>query len=107
MVMNVRLIYVIFRVKGVPVTTAWRVFSLPIKERPPPHPPIWMVAANLLNKILGTADKEWSSSLRVRRGVNNTSASRRGMLRNISQGLGLILWYDAPVVKGHEVHTGF
>jgi hypothetical protein len=29
------------------------------------------------------------------------------MLQNIKQGLGLILWYDAPVVKGREIHTGF
>jgi len=32
--------------KGVPVTTAWRVLSSRMEERPP----IWRVAANVLNK---------------------------------------------------------
>jgi hypothetical protein len=35
-------------------------------------PPIWMVAANPLNKVSGTADKCWSSILRVGRGANNS-----------------------------------
>jgi hypothetical protein len=33
----------------------------------------WMVAANILNKQFGTADKGWSSSLGVGRGANNSS----------------------------------
>jgi hypothetical protein len=70
-------------------------------------PPIWMVAANLLNKVSGRADKAWSSSLSVGQGTNNSSLLRRRVLRNIAQGLGLILWYDAPVVKERETHTGF
>jgi hypothetical protein len=37
------------RVKWVPVTTAWRVLSLRMEERPP----IWRVAANKLNKQSG------------------------------------------------------
>jgi len=45
----------------VPVTTAWRVLRLQMEEQPP----IWRVAANILNKQLQTADKEWSSSLGV------------------------------------------
>jgi len=36
------------------------------------RPPIWMVAANILNKQLRTAD-EWCSSLGVGRGANNAS----------------------------------
>jgi hypothetical protein len=34
---------------------------------------IWWVAANILNKQSRTADKMWSSSLRVGRGANNFS----------------------------------
>jgi len=41
------------RDKWVPVTTAWRVLRLRIEERPP----IWKVAANILNKQSRTADK--------------------------------------------------
>jgi hypothetical protein len=59
----------ISRDKWVPVTTAWRVLRLRMEERPP----IWMVAANILNKQSRTADKEWSSSLGVGRGANNSS----------------------------------
>jgi hypothetical protein len=33
----------------------------------------WRVAANMLNKQSRTADKGWSSSLRVWRGANNSS----------------------------------
>jgi len=46
------------RDKWVPVTAAWRVFRLRMEERPP----IWKVAANILNKQSRTADKGWSSS---------------------------------------------
>jgi hypothetical protein len=53
--------------KWVPVTTAWRVLRLRMEERPP----IWRVAANVLNKQSRTADKGWSSSLGVGRGANN------------------------------------
>ena len=35
------------------VTTAWRVLRLRMEERPP----IWRVAANILNKQLRTGDK--------------------------------------------------
>ena len=48
------------RDKWVPVTTAWRVLRLRMEERPP----LWRVAANMLNKESRTADKGWSSSLR-------------------------------------------
>jgi hypothetical protein len=33
---------------------------------------IWRIAANILNKQSRTADKEWSSSLGVGRGANNS-----------------------------------
>ena len=58
--------------KWVPVTTAWCVLSLRMEERPP----IWRVAANILNKQSRTADEGWSSSLGVGRGANNTSLSK-------------------------------
>ena len=62
----------------VPVTTAWRVLRLRIEERPP----LWRVAANILNKQSRTADEGWSSSLGVGRGANNPSRKTL-MLRNI------------------------
>jgi len=40
-----------------PVTTARRVLRMRMEERPP----IWRVAANILNKQLRTADKGWST----------------------------------------------
>jgi hypothetical protein len=51
--------------KLVPVTTArsgWR-----------KRPPIWRVAADILNKQSRTFDKGWSSSLGVGRGADNSS----------------------------------
>jgi hypothetical protein len=39
--------------KWVPVTTAWRVLRLRMEERPP----MWRVAANILNKQSRTAEK--------------------------------------------------
>jgi hypothetical protein len=59
--------------KWVPVTTAWHVLRLRMEERPP----IWRVAANILNKQLRTADNGWSSSLGVGRGANNSSPLKR------------------------------
>ena len=35
------------------------------------RPPIWRVAANVLNKQSRTAEEGWSSSLGVGRGANN------------------------------------
>jgi len=51
--------------KWVPVTTEWRVLGLRMEE----WPPIWSVAANILNKHSRTADEGWFSSLGVGRGV--------------------------------------
>jgi len=56
-------------VMWVAVTTAWRVLRLRIEERPP----VWRVAANILNKQSRTADTGWSPSLGVQWGVNNSS----------------------------------
>ena len=57
------------RYKWVPVTTAWRVLWLGMEERPP----IWRIAANILNKQSRAADKGWYSSLEVGRGAKNYS----------------------------------
>jgi len=56
----------------VPVTKAWRFLSLRLGERPP----IWSVAANILNKQSRTTDKGWSSSLGFGRGANNSSPEK-------------------------------
>ena len=55
--------------KWVPVTTAWRVVGLRLEEQPP----IWRVAANILNKQSRTADEWWSYRLGVGGGANNAS----------------------------------
>jgi hypothetical protein len=47
--------------KWAPVTVAWYALRLQMKE----WSPTWRVAANILNKQLWTADKVWSSGLRV------------------------------------------
>jgi hypothetical protein len=62
-------IFLSFRDKWVPVTMKWRVLRSRMKERPP----IWRVTANILNKQSRTVDKGWSSSIGVRRGVDNNS----------------------------------
>ena len=56
------------------------------------RPPIWKVAANILNKQSRIAGKGWSSILGVGRGANNCSPLKRVLLRNIhreSPGTGL------------------
>jgi hypothetical protein len=57
------------RDEWVPVATAWRVLRLRMEE----WPPIWRVAANILNRQSPTADKGWSSSLRFEQGAKNLS----------------------------------
>jgi hypothetical protein len=47
--------------KWVPVTMAWHILRLWMEE----WPPIWWVAANILNKQSWTAGEGWSSSLGV------------------------------------------
>ena len=55
--------------KWVPVTTAWRILRLRMEE----HPPIWRVAANILNRQSLTADKGWPSSWGDEGSANNSS----------------------------------
>ena len=50
-----------FRDKWVPVTMVCHILRLQMEEQPP----IWRVAANILNKQSRTADKGWSSSLEI------------------------------------------
>jgi len=45
--------------KWIPVTTAWRVLTLRMEERPP----VWRLAANILNKQSRAVEKGWSPSL--------------------------------------------
>ena len=89
--------------KWVPAPTAWCVLGLWMEEQPT----IWRIAANILNKQSRTADKEWSSSLGVGQGANNSSTLKCILLQNIHrQSLGprLILWYDQSNDKeGHEI----
>jgi hypothetical protein len=55
--------------KWVPVTTAWHVLGLRMEE----WPSLLWVAVNMLNKQLQMAYKEWSSSLGIGWGANNSS----------------------------------
>jgi hypothetical protein len=47
---------------------------------------IWRVAVNISNKQSPTADKVWSTSLRVGRGVNISLTYRNSSLLNATQG---------------------
>ena len=72
----------------VPVTTAWRVLNLRMGGRPP----IWRVAANILNKQSRTTDKVWPSSLGVGRGANN--CFKLCLLRNTNTCVALPIIYS-------------
>jgi hypothetical protein len=77
--------------KWVPLIMSWRVLRLWMEERSP----VWRVAAKVLNKLLGTADKGWSSSLGLGEGLTTHNRENVSLLRNIyrkSFGPGLILW---------------
>jgi hypothetical protein len=52
------------------------------------RPPIWRGAAKVLNKQSRAADKGWSFSLGVERSANNSSPSKRIMLRNVHTEIG-------------------
>jgi hypothetical protein len=85
--------------KLVPVTTAWHVLRLRMEERPP----IWRVAANILNMQSQIADKGWSSSLGVGRGANNSSLWKPiSVMKHLQTkpGPGLILWCDQSNKRG-------
>jgi hypothetical protein len=71
-------LYSFLRDKWVSVITAWRILRLRNEERPP----IWRVAANILNKQLRTVDKGRSSSMGVGRGANNVWPYKRILLLN-------------------------
>ena len=73
--------------KYVHVTTAWRVLRLRMEERPP----VWRVAAIVLNKQSRIFDKGWSSSLGVGRGTDNSSPFKLPLLRNMKMCLGPVL----------------
>ena len=40
------------------------------------RPPIWRIAANILNKQSRAGDRVWSSNIGVERGVNNSSSKK-------------------------------
>jgi hypothetical protein len=67
--------------RWVPVTTAWRVLRLRMEERPP----IWSVAANILNKQSRTAEKGWSFSLGIGLGDNKSSLWKQMFVTKHSQ----------------------
>jgi hypothetical protein len=57
---------ILYRDKWVPVPTAWRILGLRMEE----WPPVWRVAANILNKQSRTADTGWYCNLGVGRCAN-------------------------------------
>jgi len=80
----------LFHDKRFSVTMARPFLRLGLEE----WPPIWRVAANMLNKQSQTADKGWSSSLGVWQGANNSSTQKRIVLQSsqrVSLGPALIL----------------
>jgi len=70
--------YLIYN-KWVPVTTAWCILRLRMKELPP----IWWVDVNILNKQLQTAIKAWLSSLGVGWGANNPHRKKLPFYRSL------------------------
>jgi hypothetical protein len=50
---------------------------------------VWRVAANILNKQSRTADKGWSSSLGIGRGLTTPHRKTRNTLRNVTKGIGI------------------
>jgi hypothetical protein len=82
------------------VTAAWWVYKLRMEERPP----IWRVAANILNKQSWTGDKVWSS----RRGgglgevLTAPHCKKSILLRNIYKNTrpALIFWYGLSIGEG-------
>jgi hypothetical protein len=66
-------------------------------------PPIWSVAANVVNNQSRTVDKVWSSNMGVRRCAENFSSQKLALLRNINMCLkhGIIFCYELNNGKGH------
>jgi hypothetical protein len=46
---------------------------------------IWRIAANILNRLSGTPDKGWSSSLGIERGANNSSPQKHKLVTKDSK----------------------
>jgi hypothetical protein len=65
--------------RWVPVTMAWHILRLQTEERPP----IWRVAANILNKLSWKADKGWSPSLGVGQGAKTPHRENISLVRKI------------------------
>jgi len=66
------------------------------------RPPVWSVAANMLNKQAGTTDNEWSSSLGFGKDVKKFLPYKL-LLRNVHTeilGPGPILWYELAQDRG-------
>ena len=49
------------------------------------QPPVWRIAANVLNKQLRTADEGWSANLGFGRGANKASP-RKNIVKKYSKG---------------------
>ena len=71
------------------------------------RPPIWGVAANILNKQSRTVDKGWFYYL----GAGRNNSKKRILVRNVHTehlGPGVILWYDLStycVMVNENVHA--
>ena len=63
------------------------------------RPPIWRVAANILNKQFWTADRWWSSYLGAGGGANTSLLSCYGPFTKKASD-GLTFWYNLRNGKG-------
>jgi hypothetical protein len=86
----------------VPVTLAWRVRRLQLKEQPP----IWKVTMNIMHKQLQTPNKGWSTSF-WRLGEELTNPHHMNWpwfeMDKIASGLDWSFGTDAAMVKEHEI----
>jgi hypothetical protein len=87
----------------VPVTMAFCVHRFWMKERPP----IWRIAANILNKQSRMSDQGWFTSLAVGRNAYSSSPNKHILLRNVyteSLAPGLLRWYELRVTNPNRVY---
>jgi hypothetical protein len=78
------------------VTKAWCVFGLQMEE----WPPIWRVAANILNRQL---TRDGPPAWGLGKGLTTPHCENKSLLQNIhrqSLGPGLTLWYDLSIERG-------